>query len=895
MMTSANDRRVLVALQVLVILMPLLLGGRHPLAMPVSLAAALGLLLTTLWARREAGGGPAATGVAALAAFVGLALVTTIPLPPALFALLSPSAARLTSEMLPGWPDAGTFSRWRPLALDAYAVFVELGRLALGLAAFATIVAYPWRADGFDEPRDERLLTRLVPTLVIGASALAALGLLAEAVGNGWVLWVTDEPTMDDRISGPFVNPNHFAAWLTMVIPLAVAYAVSLTTRLRRRLLRAVEAGRGMGVRRERAWVAAFIANQRALVLPLAAAAAVVLMLVALVATGSRGGLAALLVGLGVAGAGMLARARRHARRARFGAVARFVPAALALLLVVASAATMVRWAASEDLSDDGLDVNLASRLTVAAQGTGLLRDYPLVGSGLGSWLHAYRPYQAPPVEGGIWDHAHDDYLELAAETGLTGVAVVLAFLVMVGRTLVMDRRARHTAAAEQAGKRERAHAAPPGFEIAEWRAALRDRGNLRWGLVGGIAAILVQSFVDFGLRLPANFLLLMTLGGLLVATARPRSAPTAPSMALEDEPTLLPAPSWPGASAPAVAALAVLLAVAASVQLANVGLGTIGATPLSPAAALERADVVLAEGADGSVDAARALVHAALDRSPADRAAHEAEAAVLGDGPDAEAAWRRAIALSPWAPELRDGLALALRAEGRTADAAAELEESMFRYPYLVSHAYLSPSSEVVERGAREWLRVLSDGDTIAVRLAALDDDMASAIERGLRRALDATPDGAVRAGIVDDLATLLEARERFTDAATHLRAEAGRSEDGHAYLARAARAALHAHDLDGAEETLLAALTRTPEQGRLYRDLALDVYAARGDFASAETVLEAGERNAVDMLPIHRGVTELVVRRENSRRREVAEGRPAAVVAQDLAENAVADEERP
>jgi tetratricopeptide (TPR) repeat protein len=158
----------------------------------------------------------------------------------------------------------------------------------------------------------------------------------------------------------------------------------------------------------------------------------------------------------------------------------------------------------------------------------------------------------------------------------------------------------------------------------------------------------------------------------------------------------------------------------------------------------------------------------------------------------------------------------------------------------------------------------VLADGDTVAVRLAGLDDAMAAAIERGLRRALDLALDGTTRTGIANDLATLLEARERFGDAATHLRAEAGRSDDGRAHLARAARDAIRARDLDTAEEALLAALTRTPEQGRLYRDLALDVYAARGDFASAETVLKAGERNAVDLLPIHRGISELVVRRE-------------------------------
>jgi O-antigen ligase len=862
---SPNDRRVLLALQVLVLAVPLLLGGRHPLTMPLALLGSLGLLAATLQARRHAGGGPAATGVAALAAFVALALATTIPLPPALFAWLSPTAAQLTAATLPGWPtpsSSAAFSTWRPLALDAYAVWTEVGRLSLGFAVFATIIAYPWRAAGFEEPRDEHLLARLVPTLVIGATVFAALGLLAQAVGNGYVLWISDEPTVDNRVSGPFVNPNHFAAWLVMVIPLALGYAVTLTSRLRRRLVAAAQAGRGMGVRRERAWVAALIANQRALALPLAAATAVVLMVVALVATGSRGGLAALLGGLGIAIAGMVGRAHRHDHGARHARVARFAPVAIALVLVLGSAGTLLLWAAKSDLADDGLDVNLASRIAVAVEGRAVVRDYALTGSGLGSWLHAFRPYQAPPVEGGIWDHAHDDYLELTAETGLAGIAIVIAFLLAVGRALVAERRARHAAAAEQTGRRERGQHAPPGFEVAEWRAALRDRGNLRWGLVGGIAAILVQSLVDFSLRLPANFLLVMLLGGLLLASGRLRAT------GQDDEPTLLPALVWPGAAAPAVLALLVLLVVSASFPTANGVLRLVGATPLAPTAALEQADLVLAEeGADGQSQAL-ALIHHALDWSPADREAHEAEAAALASGPEAEAAYRRAIALSPWAPELRDGLALQLWSEGRREAALAELEESMFRYPYLVSHAYLSPTSDVVARGPREWLRVLADGDTIAVRLAALDEPMAGAIERGLKRALAATPDGRVRAGIVDDLATLLESRERFADAAAHLRAEAERNEDGRAYLARAARAALHAHDLDTAEEMLLAALTRTPEQGQLYRDLALEVYAARGDFESAETVLQAGERNAVDRLPIHRGVSELVVRRESSRR---------------------------
>jgi tetratricopeptide (TPR) repeat protein len=287
------------------------------------------------------------------------------------------------------------------------------------------------------------------------------------------------------------------------------------------------------------------------------------------------------------------------------------------------------------------------------------------------------------------------------------------------------------------------------------------------------------------------------------------------------------------------------------------------GATPLAPRDALVASDLTLAEEGDDGRARAAALVRHALDWSPADRDAHEMAAAVAGAGPDGDAALRRAIALSPWAPELRDALAFRLADDGRAQAAATELEESMFRYPYLVSHDYMRTTLPLTGRTSAERLRALADGDTVPVRLAALDDVTAGAIERGLGRALDATPPGAMRAGILNDLALLLEARDRHADAARLLRAEAAASHDGRLLMARAARNALRVGDLATAEEVLLAALAENPDEGRLYRDLAVGVYAARGDFASAETVLTAGERNALDMLPVHRGKTEFLERR--------------------------------
>src|SRR5207249_8586574 len=95
-------------------------------------------------------------------------------------------------------------------------------------------------------------------------------------------------------------------------------------------------------------------------------------------------------------------------------------------------------WALADDeagtVAIEESDIGLGSRLALAVEGLGIVVDHPLLGTGLGSWLHAFRPYQAPPVEGGIWDHAHNDYLELTAESGVAGVALVLLFALALVR-----------------------------------------------------------------------------------------------------------------------------------------------------------------------------------------------------------------------------------------------------------------------------------------------------------------------------------------------------------------------------------------------------------------------------------------------------------------------------
>src|SRR5436309_11752610 len=221
------DRKVLLALQALVVGLPLCLGGHQPWAVAVSSAVVLVLLAVTIRARRRRAVAPHPPGIVALAGLVALAMATTLSLPPAMLGLVAPATAHLYAEMLPGWPGSGGWTVWRPLAIDSYGVWAELSRLSIGLGAFLVTVAYPWRAAVEGEDARAVVFDRLLLTLLAAGALLAGLGLLSEATGNGRGLWITGAPTLAGRVSGPFVNPNPFAAGLPTPMPAAPVSAVA--------------------------------------------------------------------------------------------------------------------------------------------------------------------------------------------------------------------------------------------------------------------------------------------------------------------------------------------------------------------------------------------------------------------------------------------------------------------------------------------------------------------------------------------------------------------------------------------------------------------------------------------------------------------------------------------
>jgi tetratricopeptide (TPR) repeat protein len=118
----------------------------------------------------------------------------------------------------------------------------------------------------------------------------------------------------------------------------------------------------------------------------------------------------------------------------------------------------------------------------------GLIGDYPLLGSGAGSFQYVFMKYQPETLQG-WFRQAHNDYLNLLCDIGLMGAVLVLVAVALAVRRILAARRTR--------------------------------RMNRRWMLGAGLAAVLgllLHALADFNFQIPAlamhwSFILGLTLG----------------------------------------------------------------------------------------------------------------------------------------------------------------------------------------------------------------------------------------------------------------------------------------------------------------------------------------------------------------------------------------------
>jgi O-antigen ligase len=215
---------------------------------------------------------------------------------------------------------------------------------------------------------------------------VAIFGILQHLTFNGKLYWFR-EMRFGGIPFGPYVNRNHFAGLMELVIPISLAPLV-------------------LGkVRRQRWFLVSLFA-----VVPIGA----------LFLSASRGGIISFAVQVGFLVLWLIVR-RTAGRNLLSGG---------AILLL---AFLMVSWLGVQQLVErfsslQSLEVTSGKRASMRADTWRIFLDHPWTGTGLGTLQLVFPAYETL-YDGKIVNHTHNDYLEGLAETGIAGGVFCLWFL----------------------------------------------------------------------------------------------------------------------------------------------------------------------------------------------------------------------------------------------------------------------------------------------------------------------------------------------------------------------------------------------------------------------------------------------------------------------------------
>ena len=312
-----------------------------------------------------------------------------------------------------------------------------------------------------------RQIMRLFYVMVGMGAFQAFYGLFELYNKNPRILFYEKEYYLD-AVTGTFVNRNHFSGYLEMVIPLAIGIILAKTEffnltgfKWKDRVLRL--SGKGI-------YVNVFI--------PLA----IVLMGIGIIFSKSRSGVFLLFFCFLLFFVLSVLFFQREREGQQF--LKNFLIVTLLIITVFA-----LYIGIDTVIERFGMDnLLLEARPVFWKQTVDIIGDFPLFGTGLGTFAFVYPLYEEEAIPARL-SHAHNDYLEYFSELGIIGFA-----LLMGGILFLLVR------------------------SVIAWR--VRHHPQVKGLALGGIIAIiiiLIHSITDFNLHIPANKLLFSVVLSLTV------------------------------------------------------------------------------------------------------------------------------------------------------------------------------------------------------------------------------------------------------------------------------------------------------------------------------------------------------------------------------------------
>jgi O-antigen ligase len=268
--------------------------------------------------------------------------------------------------------------------------------------------------------------------------------------------------------TGTYINRNHFAGLLELTLPFVVAllyYSFQLWSEERH-----------AGTSRNGSSGGNALGFQTIFYVFL-----LLIMMVGVLFSRSRMGILAALITLLFMFLAVLARLRTGRRTWMIGVLV-FLFCVLAYGIWIGLGPVLARF---EPMQESAY-LQMEGRISIWKDSLGVIRDYPLTGTGLGTFGVAFRHYQTDLVNFYV-DHAHNDYLEFAADTGLLGAALLFLPIFYLFFKMV----------------------------VSFLNDPRRYRPAVTLGCIGSTLAMLVHSVTDFNLQIPANALIFAVVLGI--------------------------------------------------------------------------------------------------------------------------------------------------------------------------------------------------------------------------------------------------------------------------------------------------------------------------------------------------------------------------------------------
>ncbi|MGA1874484.1 MAG: O-antigen ligase family protein [bacterium] len=394
--------------------------------------------------------------------FIGLMAIQLLPWPASWVKIISPNTVATYQQ---AWGEVPPFIS---LSLHRYGTRLGLFKVLAYAGVFFLVINW---ADTRERIRS------IVTALIVIGSVEAIYGILAHIGGHNHIWWYK-RIWYTETVTGTYVNRNHLAGLLELVIPIAFGLLVATSRKTEEK-----ESGQsGSRIGGLRGFILGLRVEDHVRAKKILLIFLTVVMALALFLSGSRGGILSL-----TAAFLFMSVILAFRRRFRRYAVTGLIIGALAVGYGIYTGldTTISRF---ERLGNDA-----ETRLRYAKTSLEILRDFPLLGTGWGTFGEVYRRYQDRKDTSFVIDHAHHDWIELGTEMGVLGLGlVIVTFLFCLG------------------------------YFIRLWRER-KNRFSVGIGLGGMVAmvSLALHSFTDFNIHIPANALLLSVVTGITLASLR--------------------------------------------------------------------------------------------------------------------------------------------------------------------------------------------------------------------------------------------------------------------------------------------------------------------------------------------------------------------------------------